>query len=249
MNSFLISLIVFACVLGGALLGLFLHSRLPDDHLASDTKDVVRLAMGLVATTVALALGLLIGSAKSFFDTQNAEIAQLAADAVSLDRLLAQFGPDANDARQRLRTVVSGFNRLTLGQNDEAEPTLQKARGEEMLEAIQVLSPQTDNQRSLKNHALDLAIQMGQMRWLMFEQRAVPVPTILLGVLTFWLVALFISFGVFVKPNATLITGLVVSAFAVSAAIFLIIEMYHPYSRLIQVSNEPIRAAMAQLGH
>ena len=117
-----------------------------------------------------------------------------------------------------------------------------------MLEAIQVLSPQTDNQRSLKNHASDLAIQMGQMRWLMFEQRAVPVPTILLGVLAFWLVALVVSFGVFAKPNATLITGMVVSAFAVSAAIFLIIEMYHPYGGLIQVSSEPIRVAMAELG-
>lgn len=249
MSPLLISFIVFACVLSGASLGLFLH--LPDEHLASDTKDVVRLAMGLVATTVALALGLLIGSAKNFFDTQNAEIAQLAANSVLLDRLLAHYGPDANDARQKLRTIVSGLDRLTLGQNGGAEFTAQEALrgGEEMAEAIQGLSPQTDNQRLLKNHALELTIQMGQTRWLMFEQRSVPVPTALLCVLTFWLVALFISFGVFVKPNATLITGLVVSAFAVSAAIFLIIAMYHPYRVLIHVSNEPIRAAMAQLGH
>ena len=247
MSPLLISLIVFACVLGGALLGLLLH--LPDDHLASDTKDVVRLAMGLVATTVALALGLLIGSAKSFYDTQNAEIAQIAANSVSLDRLLAHFGPDANDARQTLRTAVSGFNRLTLGQNDGAQSTVPEARGEEVLEAIQELSPQTDNQRSLKNQALELAIQMGQTRWLMFAQRVVPVPPILLGVLVFWLVALFMSFGVFAKPNATLIVSMLVSALAVSAAIFLIIEMYHPYGGPIQLSNEPIRAAMAQLGH
>lgn len=248
MSPPLISLIAFACVFGGGLLGIFLHFHLPDHHLASDTKDVVRLAMGLVATTVALALGLLIGSAKSFLDTQNIEITQLAANSVVLDRLLAHYGPDANDARQKLRTSVSSFNRLTLGREGEAQSTAPGTRGEELLEAIQVLSPQTDNQRSLKNQALSLAIQMGQTRWLMFEQRAVPVPAILLGVLIFWLVALFVSFGVFAEPNATLIAGLLVSAFAVSAAIFLIMEMYHPYAGLIQISSEPIRAAMAQLG-
>jgi hypothetical protein len=243
-------LIAFACVFSGAMLGIFLHFRLPEYHLASDTKDVVRLAMGLVATTVSLALGLLIGSAKNFLDTQNTEIAQLAANSVVLDRLLAHYGPDANDARQTLRTVVSGFNRLTLGQDGGAQSTAPGGtRGEELLEVIQMLSPQSDNQRSLKNQAMSLAIQMGQTRWMMFEQRAVPVPVALFCVLIFWLVALFISFGVFAKPNATLITGLFVSALAVSAAIFLIVEMYNPYAGLIQVSSEPIRAAMAQIGH
>lgn len=244
MSSLLISLIVFTCVFGGALLGLFLHFRLPDHHLAPDTKDVVRLAMGLVATTVALALGLLIGSAKSFFDTQNTEIAQLAANSVILDRLLADYGPDANDARQLLRTAASSFSRFALGEYDTA-PGVRK---EELLEAIQLLSPQTDSQRSMKNEALGLAIQMGQTRWLMFEQRTVPVPVTLLVVLVFWLMALFVSFGVFAKPNATLIAGLLVSALSVSAAILLIVAMYHPYAGLIRVSNQPIRAAMDLLG-
>ena len=245
MSPLLTSLIVFASVFGGALFGIFLHFRLPEPHLASDTKDVVRLAMGLVATTVALALGLLINSAKGFYDTQNTEIAQLAANSVVLDRLLAHYGPDAIDARHTLLAAVSGFNHLTLGQTG-AQST---AQAESLLEVIQDLSPQTDNQRSLKTQALGVAIQMGQTRWMMFEQRAVPVPVILVAVLVFWLIALFVSFGVFAKPNATLVVGLLVSSFAVSAAIFLIIEMYHPYTGLIQVSSEPIRVAMAQLGH
>jgi hypothetical protein len=244
MKPLFISLIVFACAFGGALLGLFLRFRLPEDHFSPDTKDVIRLAMGLVLTTVALALGLLIGSAKSFLDTQNTEIAQIAADSVLLDRLLAHYGPDANDARQMLHTAASSFNRLTLGENDTAP----EARKEQLLEAIQLLSPQTDSQRSMKNEALGLAIQMGQTRWLMFEQRAVPVPATLLIVLVFWLTALFVSFGMFAKPNATLIAGLLVSALSVSAAILLIIEMYHPFGGLISVSNEPIRVAIDELG-
>jgi len=38
-----------------------------------------------------------------------------------------------------------------------------------------------------------------------------------------------------------------ISALAVSGAIFLILEMYQPYSGLIHVSDAPLRAALAQL--
>jgi hypothetical protein len=89
MSPVTISIIVFACVFGGGLLGVFLHRLLPDQHLSPETKEVVRLGMGLVATTVALVLGLLVASAKGFYDTQNAEITQFSANIVVLDRVLA----------------------------------------------------------------------------------------------------------------------------------------------------------------
>ena len=122
MDSLTISVIALACVFTAALLGTIFRKRIPDAYQASDSKDVVRLVMGLVVTTVAIALGLLIGSAKTFFDTQNAEMAQLAANYVLLDRMLAQYGPEANDARASLRTVLEyqfGSTKSTaeLGQN------------------------------------------------------------------------------------------------------------------------------------
>src|ERR1700751_3847581 len=107
MGSLTESIIALGCVFGAALLGMFFSKRMPDEYHASDSKDVVRLVMGLVVTTVAIALGLLVGSAKSFYDTQNAEIAQLAANYVLLDRILVQYGPEATDARTALRTVLA----------------------------------------------------------------------------------------------------------------------------------------------
>src|SRR5207237_7473662 len=59
-----IALLSLASVLGGAALGMFVRSVLPQDHLSADTKDTVKLAMGLVATMTALVLGLLVASAK-----------------------------------------------------------------------------------------------------------------------------------------------------------------------------------------
>ncbi|TMA50560.1 MAG: hypothetical protein E6J76_11920, partial [Deltaproteobacteria bacterium] len=99
MSAMAIGWIAFACVFGGALLGMFLRGVLPEHHLSQDSKDVVKLGMGLLGTTAALVLGLLIASAKSSFDTQNTEVKQAAANIVLLDRALAQYGPETKDAR------------------------------------------------------------------------------------------------------------------------------------------------------
>ena len=64
MNSLTISLLIFACVFGGALLGMFLRAVLHERHLSADSKDVVKLGTGLIRTMTALVLGLLIASAK-----------------------------------------------------------------------------------------------------------------------------------------------------------------------------------------
>jgi fluoride ion exporter CrcB/FEX len=63
-SSMAISWIVFACVFGGALVGTFLRAVLPEHHLSTDSKDLVRLGMGLIATMAALVLGLVIASAR-----------------------------------------------------------------------------------------------------------------------------------------------------------------------------------------
>ena len=74
------------------------------------------------------------------------------------------------------------------------------------------------------------------------------MPTLLLAMLVFWLTTLFISFGMLVRPNVVVITSLLISALALTGAILLILEMYHPYGRLIRVSDAPLRAALAQPG-
>ena len=77
MSAVTISVVVFACVFGGALLGIFVHSLLPDEQISSEAKDVVRQVMGPVAMMVSLVLGLLVSSAKTFYDTQNTEVTQV----------------------------------------------------------------------------------------------------------------------------------------------------------------------------
>jgi hypothetical protein len=144
MTSPLTSLIVFAIVFGGSLVGVFLRRRLPGPHISADSKDAVRVAMALVSTIVGMSLGLLVNSSKNFYDTQNAEIAQLAANTVLLDRLLAHYGPEAQYARNELRAALLDFSHLELPANGG----LVAAKTEALLDTIHQLSPKNEAQRS-----------------------------------------------------------------------------------------------------
>ena len=77
MSSTLTGLLVFTCTFGAAILGILLRARLPAHHLDGDSKDSVKLVIGLIATMAALVLGLLISSAHTAYDAQEAEIQQL----------------------------------------------------------------------------------------------------------------------------------------------------------------------------
>lgn len=253
MSPLAASLVVFLCVFGGALLGMLVSPLLPVQHQSSDSKDIVRLGMGLVATTVAVALGLLIASAKGFYDTQCTEMTQLAANYVVLDRVLAHYGPETSDARAAERAVLAnhlGLSKALEGTNrGYSEIKSGTLRGEVILDRIQDLSPKDDNQRLLKTQAINLSIELGRTRWLMFEQNTVPFPNLLFFMLICWLIVLFLSFGIFAPRNFTVLAGLLMAAMAVCGAVLLILAMYHPQSGLIQVSDAPLRAAFAQLGH
>src|SRR3954462_9911561 len=107
MNATILSVLVFASVFGAALVGMLLQRILPKHHLGADTKDTVKLAMGLVATMAALVLGLLVASAKSTYDTESSGVTQMAAKIVFLDRMLANYGPETKEARELFHRAVA----------------------------------------------------------------------------------------------------------------------------------------------
>src|SRR5438876_7264568 len=98
--------ILFVCLVGAAWLGRRVRRYLPENHLSADSKDAVKLAMGLVATMTALVLGLLVSSAKGTYDTARSEVIQMAAKIAFLDRVLGLYGPEAADARAGIHEAV-----------------------------------------------------------------------------------------------------------------------------------------------
>lgn len=252
MNTLGVSLIVFAVIFAGAFAGVLLRRGLPEHHLAEGAKDVVRLGTGLIATMAALVLGLLIASAKSSYETQNAQVRSLTANIILLDQVLAQYGPQAREARDLLRRAVDPLaDRIwrekgtasAAGAPFEAIPATDAAFAK-----ILELSPQTESQRVLKGRAVQFATDVAQARLALFVEpdRSIPMPFLI--VLVFWLTIIFTGFSLFSRLNPTLIAMLFVFALCASGAIYLILEMSQPFVGLMQISSAPLRDALAPLG-
>ena len=243
MNSqVLVSLIVFACVYGGAILGFAV--RIPSYQRDPDSRDVLKAATGLVGTMAALVLGLLVASAKDSYDHQKDELIRICADVSLLDRALANYGPEGAATRQRLRSAVeAGFLQLW-----KRGPEAPSTEGEALYDAIDRLPVGNEQQRTFKSMAAELAIELGKTRWLMHAQNASAISTPLLVVVVFWLSILFVSFGVYAKPSATGYIALFICALSVAAAVFLILEMDRPFDGLIRISDEPLRGVLNRLG-
>jgi hypothetical protein len=237
-------------VFGGALLGVLFRTMLPEEHLSADTKDVVKLGIALVARMAALVLGLLIASAKSTYDTRRNQLLQVSTDIILLDRILANYGAETKDARTLLqRSVAAAVDQFWPANGDRPATIDRQATSVEALYAnIQRLSPQSEAQRSLQNQAITIALDLARTRVLLFEQLGSSIPVPFLMVLVFWLCIIFASFGLFAPRNATVIAAFFVCALSVAGAIFLILELDQSFEGLLQVSGDPLRAALAQLG-
>lgn len=252
MSSLTIALIVLACVFGGSLLGLYLRTLLPEHHLGSESKDVVKLATGLIATMSALVLGLLISSAKGSFDKINDEIVLDSAKVIQLDRALATYGPETRELRDLIKRQYTNIvESLISGDHAElaklATPeTL--GRAEKFQAGIAGLSPHSDIQRQLKARALQILGELSSSRWVVLLRSEGSVSMPLLVALVSWLTVIFTAFGLLAPRNETVVAALFICALAASVAIFLILEMDRPLEGMIRISGAPLRAALAHLG-
>ena len=250
MSANFLSLLVLACVFGAALLGMLLRYVLPEHHLSSDTKDSVKLAMGLVATMAALILGLLVASAKSTYDAESSGVTQMAAKIVFLDRMLANYGPETKETRELFRRSVERMVQRMWpdkpSEQSQLDPNASRAEG--MYAAIEKLAPKNELQTALKSQSLSTAMELGQMRWLEFEQADSSISAPMLYILTLWLSILFVSFGLFSPTNGTVVTAFMLAALSVAGAIFLILELNTPFNGLMQISDAPFVSALAHLG-
>jgi len=252
MSPLAIGAMTFACVFGGALLGTYIRKILPSAHLNKESQDVMRLAMGLVATMTALLLGLVTAAARSSFDSHDATMRTNATNILTLDRLLARYGPETRATRDLIRKAVAFRIETTWPGDGSAGSGLTQAQGtpavEEVENQILQLVPATDAQRWFKSEALRLTEDVIKARWRSLGSQGGSVPILFLAVVIFWLTVTFVSFGLYAPPNASVITVLFVAAISVAAAVFLTLELDGPFDGLIKISSGPMRYVLSQLG-
>jgi hypothetical protein len=249
MHSISVALIALGVVFGGFLIGTAIGARLPPHHLSKQTKDTIKLGMGMIATLSGLVLGLLVATAKGSFDTTDSEVKQTVSKFVVLDRVLARYGPETDPARAELRAFLARKIDQIWAGHRALVPRIDDNALERIQNQLDVLSPSGDRQRQLKDRALALAGELSQNRWLLITQSVgSSLPTPFLVIVLFWLTILFMSFGLFASPNATVIAAMLVCALSVATALLLVMEMDRPLSGLVRISDAPARHALQQLG-
>ncbi|WP_186408321.1 bestrophin-like domain [Candidatus Accumulibacter aalborgensis] len=276
MPAIVIAVIVFLSTFGSVLLGAFLRQRLPEHHVSEDSKDIVVLSTGLVATLTALLLGLLVASANESFQSFNGGLEKMGTKLIALDRVLAHYGPETSEARAFLRhhTLTAVLRnwpedaQQLAGFAPTGEPTatasvahsasVESGRLEDLRKTSDVLariqnillelSPQDHAQTWRQAEALALTSQLSEEQWSLVEKAQSPLPNPLVLILVVWLVILFATFGLFAPRNKTVTTILVLCSLSASAAIFLVLELNSVTSGMMKASSSPLVTALQVMG-
>jgi len=252
MNSLTIGFISAGCIFGGVLVGMLLQKVLPEHHLDTASKDTVKVGAGMLATLTALVLGLLVSSAKSSFDAMNAGIAQTGAKVLLVDHVLADYGPETKEVREKLRNTVASVIERVWPETKTATGGLRAMESVDAAKTLQAklreLTPKNDQQKSLLAQVSQISTDVLQTRLLLMEGQQNTLPSPFLVLLIFWLTGLFISFGLFAPHNGLVLTVLLICALSVSSAIFLVLEMNRPLDGFIKASNAPLRKAVELIG-
>jgi hypothetical protein len=251
MRSDLVAAIVFVCTFGGALLGMWLRTALPEQHVDDKSRSAINAGVGLIAAMSALVLGLITASAKSSYDNVDAAVRATAVDVLTLDRALARYGPEAGAVRVGLKQIlerrVDAIWPPARNVPVRLDPQGSLTAAEALIERIRDLKPHTQSQEMLQPHALELAESLLKDRWLVVAEGSRTIPLPFLVILLLWLTLTFTSFGLSAPNNVTVITVLFVCAMSIASALFLVLEMDSPFEGWLKVSAQPMRYALSHL--
>jgi hypothetical protein len=247
-----IGIVVFVCAFGGVLAGMRLGRAIPEEHLKGESKESIRTGIGLIATMTALVLGLVTASAKQSFDDVDKTVRNVAADVLTLDGVLARYGPETAALRASLKEVVERRVQATWPQGKAGNAAVVQGQSisivEQFASQVRALAPRTDEQAWLKSRATDLTESLMEVRFRVIGRIGSSVPVPYLVILVFWLTVTFASFGIFAPGNAAVVTVLLLCSLSVAAAVFLVLELDGPFDGLVRVSPEPLTAVVSLLG-
>jgi hypothetical protein len=249
MTNIEIGAVSFAAIFGGVLIGRFTARRLPNHHLSSETQSAVTVSVAVIGTLSALVLGLMISAANSSFSARTDEVRQLSLQLIRIDRNLRRYGPEANDARARLRAWAITKTQQLFPEKGQPRPSSQITI--ELLEKVQdallVLKPKDERQKYLGTLCVTLSSNIIQARWSLEARGGHSIPTPFLVLLIFWLAIVFASFGLFAPANPTAMIALLLCALAVSGGIVLIEDLDNPGSGFIQIPPDSMRRALVEI--
>ncbi len=256
MESIVISLIIFAVVFGGSLLGMAYRSLLSEHHLNEDSKTfVLTIGLELAGVVAALVLALAVTGAQNSFNEQRKELMSISSQIIMVDQLLKEYGAESGEIRESLKSLlIRGLNTFWPKENDGNELSglrLASTDGEPLYLMVMKLEPTSASQRLLKDEALRLSYDLEQTSNLLFVQNYKYIPKtfiIVLTLLAMWFLFIFFSIGIYAPLNTTVIIALVLSSLSIAIAFFMIIDLNLPFDGILRMPSAPVEEALRAIG-
>jgi hypothetical protein len=244
MQELLVAALTFVVLVGVGLASLLLYRRLPERHREDDTNATVRLVANLFVVMTSLVLGLMISSVSNTYQSIDRNIHTYATELVLLDRALRTLGPEADEARRTLTAYVE--HSLTdvpvIKANRESERLLA-----ELGHKLRSMRFADDQKIALWNEIRQIYREAVHQRWILVGQSEGPLPLAIVCMLVAWLVLIFAGFGYRAPRNHVVVASFVAAALLVSVSVYLILDMNSPFSGPIQLSDAPLRRALAEI--
>jgi hypothetical protein len=265
MDSPWLSLIAFVIMLLAVGLGGLIRRRWPEHHSNRETIELVQTTVMMLATFAAIVLGLLITSSKSDFDGIESNLRALSSSIVELDYSLEGLGAAAVPARQQLARYLGAaiastwedqqppggdfyprLPRSSSSRTSQNSPVLGRIL-EGVSSSIQQMPVSSGAEARAQTNSLRLMDLVLTERWQLISSAEGSLSAPFFVVLVFWLAVIFLCFGLSAPFNhlSFLVTAL--SALALASALFVIIDLYTPFTGIFTVSSTPARQALASM--
>jgi hypothetical protein len=225
---------------------LVFYDRFPEHLQNMETVHTIRLSTNLFTVMTSLVLGLMINSGKATYDAADRNVHVFATDMILFDRTLKRYGPETGDIHAALHRYLERALATPIAASGVGDRT-SEAMLNTVGDALDKLKPVDDRRLAIWRDAQQQFRQIVEMRWTLLGQAGGTIPIPLLILLGAWLVLIFGSFGYLAPRNRVTVTNFILSAFLVSGAIYLILDMDSPYGGPIHISKAPLARALAEI--
>ncbi len=240
---------ICVCLIAASIGTLLTYSKLPIHHRQDETNAVVRLVANIFVVMTSLVFSLMINSAKNTFEGIDSNVHSFATQIILFDQTLRTYGLEANETKQRLAVYVEKALGAAPENTDplvKGDPTSEFALNE-VGNSLGLLTPTDPGHIALWNDARQHYQKIVEQRWILVEQSEGVIPRPLIVMLLAWLILIFASFGYRAPRNIIIVAMFIIAAFLISASIYLVLDMDIPFSGLIQISDLPLRRALAEI--
>lgn len=248
MNEAAVAVVVFLALLLAAVGAIHISNRMPHHYRSDDTAKVIAGVASIFVMLTSIAFGLMINSAKNTYAAIDSNVHAFATDLIILDRMLRVYGIAGTDARSQLVAYMNeAIEHPARADPTDDKPDSAGAALDAFGNTLATIQPPDRFHESL---LLDIRQQyrgLVERRWTIIEQSEGTIPSPLIWMLIGWMVLVFGSFGYRAPMNAIVITSFVTAAFLIAMAFYLVLDMDVPFHGPIQISDAPLRRALAEM--